>query len=562
MEDYGKTIHIVAVSDSQESASSLLSSCITGISTSDNQEWISTEGEFTLKCYLKYPGSETFRRAPEHFLDVLLANSDSEEVLNYVLSRQDAPLIFWVDQTGTNEIAEGKSLTVSKPENVLNFVKEQVEKVKEYNKFYLLHCNDKFEVEKEKISNFMTEDQFEENLPSKVAKYNTHLTYPFARKLHFFNKRNSNAFKLGSSTQQRGLSFLDIAEGFINDFISKSSNSDSSNINLSVESKIVPTSFNKTTNTNENVEAEGVGFSVELLLGEDFKKKFSVQPLVIRDNLASLTVEIPSKSATEVDSVYATLQGALAMAEQFGLMEKVKDFGASVSLRKESGSVFVDVALGGLFGDFINNKLNKLNLDIFKSGLYDRLSIRTSVNAKDLYENFKVDSIVEKLCSTTIIGKAKLLNIKTILSLFKEFLFKYKPSDDDYSFQKLKKKMTIALFALNALCCFETNNLEVTFCHKDIKEAIINLVDGIKGEEFYKEFTEGLDGQVNEGILPMVFSQIEGFKGLAGMFGEGASLINLDKISVDFIVPGVQFNLNLSLFLTGLSDFLLEKVFS
>jgi hypothetical protein len=55
-----------------------------------------------------------------------------------------------------------------------------------------------------------------------------------------------------------------------------------------------------------------------------------------------------------------------------------------------------------------------------------------------------------------------------------------------------------------------------------------------------------------EGILPMVLAQMEGVKPMVGMFGEGPSHIDLDKISVQLIVPSAKLFVDVYVLLPGL----------
>ena len=577
MEDNKNVLHLIALADNEETASSLLNSALPGVSTSDNQEWTLKEGDFTVKCYLKCPGADISRRSAEQFVDIVLGTASDnssnavEEIVNYLASRGDSPLVHYVSDNGSDK-AESSGVLVIKASDVKNLITEHIAKVKSFNDdVFSKNCNDNKEISSENFTQFFESAGLDSSVADKVSSLNDSISYGYARKLYFISSKNSTVFKYLAALHHKANSFIEIAEKFISSYISNVNTTNSSN-DLVGDVKVVP--FSSTTNentsnlntTNNKVnsnEAEGIGLSVKFLLGEDYKKKNNLLPLVIRDNLATLSVEISAKSSEGVDSVYETINGALQMASQMGLIEKIADLGATLTLRKETNSVFIDLTAGKILGDFLVNKLNRLNLDVFKTGISEYLSIKTGLDASDIYKNFSVDNIIDKVCKTTVIGSGKILNVRTLLNLFKTFQANYKPSEgqlNSYSFKKNTKALNLIYFGLKALSCFEKSNLDIVYSSENLKETVKSGLELGSGED-YESFSSNLSEKARdtiEGLLGM----LESFKGMATMFGEGASLINLDHISIDLIAPGVQFNANLSIALVGLSAFLQENIFS
>ena len=575
MEEHRNVIHLIALADNEETASTLLNSALPGVSTSDNQEWTVTEGDFTVKCYIKVPGADTSRRSAEHFVDIIIgtasdnSSNSAQEIVNYLSSRGDVPLVHFVSDNGS-DIAESSGVLVVTASDVKNLIKEHSAKVKNFNEtLYEKHCNDIKEIPSENYSAFFEACGLSDKLENIIKKMNSSIPYTFARKLNFTSNKESTGFKHVAGFQHKVNSFIDIAEKYINEFISNTTNT-SSSVDLSGDIKVVPSNTSSDNNSNLNItnsgnsnEAEGIGLSVKLLVGEDYKKKNSVLPLVIRDNVATLSIELPSKSSTGVDAVYATLNGALQMASQMGVLEKITEYGATLTLRKETSSVFVDLTVGKILGDFIVNKLNRLNLDIFKTGISEYFSVRTGVSADNIYKDFDVESLLNNLAKTTIIGSGRILNVRTLLHLFKTFQVNHKPSEEQlesYSYKNKRQAMNYAYFGLKTLFCFEKTNIDIIYSAEDLKDAVKSGVEPALGEE-YENFKEGINQKARETIEGLL-GMLESFKGMAMMFGEGASLINLDKISVDILAPGFQLDLNLSVFLNGVSAFLEEKIFS
>lgn len=544
MEELKTSIHILAVADSQESASNLLSSCFPGVNSSDGQEWTKTEGSYTLKCYIKYPGTDLIRKSPSSFLDILVgsaaSNTEGEaEVLNYIAGREDAAIKLWIDEAGTNGNVESRGVLVSTSNNVYNSLIEHIKKIVDFNENFASNSDG---TEVTNIPELLKYCGYSEKIASKVASKAKKLTYANARKL-YLGKKTSEVVALGNADVAPVFKYIDIVEATIQKFIGSIQTSETKENKF--DCKIIPT----------DGESEGIGLGLKVLLGDFFKQEKPVLPLVIRDNVATLSIELPSKSPNALDSILNFVQSLYQMADGMGLVEKVQEFGASVSFRKSETSVFIDVTAGGAIGDFINSKINSLNLDIFKLGLSDGLKIQTNIVAKDLYEDFSVDKILEKASKLSIEGQGSLINTKTLLLFFKEIIGTIS--------SQTKKQQAFAIYAvLRVLLCFESSGISVKFNSKDLKDNIISTIDNLNGEGFYNGFIAGIDEQFGKGMIPMALAQIEAMKGFASMLGDGPSHINFDKISVDLTVPALQLNLNVFLLLIGLTEFAETKVFN
>jgi hypothetical protein len=545
MDNLKTSIHILAVADSQEAATSLLTNCFPGVNSSDGQEWTKTEGSFTIKSYIKYPGTDLTRRTPSDFLDIIVATAaigtdGEQEVLNYISARGDSAIKLWIDESGTNTSAEEKGLLVSVPQNVYSNLLEHIKKIVEFNQsFESLAKNDVVDDKAE----FVKSIGYTEDKVNLLAYEKGKITYDVARRLYLAQK-DSHYLAVVNFHSGKVFKGIEIAEAYIGKFISSNQTSDSSENNI--DCKIGP---------NEG-SSEGIGLGFKFLMGENFKLAKPVLPLVIRDNVATLSVEFAAKSPSSIQAIYDFLS---LIYNQFvvgmGFDSNLKEFGASVSFRKGESSVFADVTLGGALGEFINARINSLNIDIFKVGVTDEFVLRTDVNAKDIYEKFSVDAILSKLCKTSLEGSGRFINIKTLLLLFKDI------AKSNKKVSKLKEVLLVYFF-LRGLLAFEKTGILLNYSPEDLKINIINTLDNINGEGFYSGFSAGIDQQFGEGILPMALGQLEGMKGFATMFGDGPSQINFDKISVELTVPSAEFNLNIFLLFPGLTEFLEKNFFN
>ena len=235
-------------------------------------------------------------------------------------------------------------------------------------------------------------------------------------------------------------------------------------------------------------------------------------------------------------------------------LEKLERLGVTVSFSKNKKSVFVDFTFGGLLGEAAINIIRGFNFQSFKFSLTDEFRLQTNLNFKDLYQNPDLDNIVSQLGTLTIRGDGKVINFRTVCHFIRE-LAKHVTSDD-----KKKQINIISYFGL-IISAFESFGLELTYDSNDIKTVGMEIADGVLGEEgSAKAMIDMGNQQFSEGIIPMVLGTIEGVKPMLEPFMPALKELDLDKLCVEVVSPGVRGEFKGTLLLPGLTEFINNNV--
>ena len=511
MED-SKVISILAVSYSQDAASSLLNQAIPGLTTSDNQEWTVQEGDFTVKAYIKYPGTDIHRRGA-NWLDLLLVsvpegNQFEREVLDYSTNRKDVRSRFLVD-SNTGRSVNYNNITVIDAGSFAGSLRDYAAELTKFNSENSSDNEIDYHVNRQ-IFNIGNSDS---KLDKLFAVY-------------------KKAFKtLGKVAEMvKTFSSFDHSQG-------KSENNGTFNF------------------SPENTESNGIGVLFDLYLGEIFDQENVELPLVVRDNYLTASIEFLAKSEEGADAIIQTFETLREMLTQMGdmlsILEKV---GVTLSFSKNKNSVFIDLTFGGLLGEAAINIIRGFNFQSFKFSCNHEMRIQTNLNFKDLYENPDVDNIIEKLGTLTLKGHLKIINIRTLFRFILE-LSKHISSDD-----KKKQVNLISYFGL-MLSVFESSNFNVSYDSSDVKSVGMQIADGVLGGEGASQQMIGMGNQqLTEGILPMVLGTIEGIKPMLEPFMAGLREMDLDKISVEFVSPAVRGEYKMTILLPGLTEFVNKNI--
>lgn len=510
MED-SKIISILAVANSQDAASSLLNLAIPGLSTSDNQEWTVKEGDFTVKAYIKYPGTDIHRRGA-NWLDILLVsvpegNEFEREVLSYAANRKDAKYRFLVD-SDTSRSLDKDNITVIDAGSFAGQLRDYATDLAKFN------AENKDEAE---IDYHINRQKF--NIGRDDSK------------VDIIFKLYKKAFKIfGKITDMLKTFSLDTEKG-------KSEG------------------VGKFSFAPEDVESNGIGILFDLFVGDKFDEENLELPLIVRDSLLTFSFEFFAKSEEGAETIIKTFEIVKQMmSEMTPFVSQLENLGFSISFSKNQKSAFIDFTLGGFIGEAAINTLRAFNFQSFKFSMTDELRIQTGLNFKDLYENPDLENILTKLGTLTIKGDGKFVNFRTLCHFIRE-LAKYVTSDD-----KKKQINLISYFGL-ILSAFESFGLELSYDSKDVKTVGFEIADGFLGEEgSSKAMIDMGNQQFSEGIIPMVLGTIEGVKPMLEPFMPGLKELDLDKICFEAVCPGIRAEYKGTLLLPGLTEFLNNNV--
>lgn len=512
MED-SKVISILAVSYSQDAASSLLNQAVPGLSTSDNQEWTTKEGEFTVKAYIKYPGTDIHRRGA-NWLDLLLisvpeGNEFEREILDYSTNRKDVKSRFLID-SNADRSPKYENINVIDAGSFAGKLKDYAEELTKFNADNTDETNEVDYHVKRQVFNIGNSD-------SKLDKL-----------FHMYKK----AFKVLNKVTEmvKTFSTFDHSQG-------KSETTGKFNF------------------APENTQSNGIGFLFDLFVGDIFDQENPELPLVVRDNYFTASIEFLAKNEEGAEVIISTFEMLKEMLAQMGDVLSILDkLGVTISFSKNKKSVFIDLTFGGLLGEAAINIVRGFNFQSFKFSLTDEFRFQTDLNFKDLYENPDLDNIISKLGSLTIRGDGKIINFRTVCHFIRE-LAKHVSSDDK------KKQINIISYLGLIISAFESFGLELTYDSSDIKTVGLEIADGVLGGDgAAKQMIDMGNQQFTEGIIPMVLGTIEGVKPMLEPFMAGLRELDLDKISVELISPGVRGEFKGTILLPGFTEFLNKNV--
>lgn len=496
------TISVLAVSTTQDEAVALLNKCFKGLQTSDNQVFQTKVDNFNVVCYTKYPGTETTRKSPD-FADLVVASvepnsKDEKDIVSYVSSRFDARYRILISDDTDREVEKNVLVCSSIDDPFQTYVKE----LTEFNK------------ENQKEEDSYNEERYKFNLDN--------LNYNKFYKV--VNEANKKLKKF--QTMIDNFSGFNLEEGLSQN---------------TVDVKFLP----------ENIDSKGVGIFLDLIAGDEFLKQNPVLPLTVRDNAVTVSIEIKPKSIDLIPTIKSTLEEVKGFVGSMGLLEKLLEFGLTLSISSDEKSVFIDLTVGGVFGESLINKFKAFNLDQYKLSINDDLRIQTNLNLKDLYENPQGKKIISDVSTLSIVGSGRILNIRSFLHLIREATKILKKDDK-------KKGAIMVSYGLLALSTFEKVNCEVSYNHETLLESILEIAEEFLGS------TEIIDnlGMMIQGFLPMLEEILSNFAPMLSQFEDGIKAIDFDKISVEVLSPSIRASIKTTVVLPGLTGFVDAKVFN
>lgn len=495
------TISVLAVSTTQDEAVALLNKCFKGLQTSDNQVFQTKVDNFNVVCYTKYPGTETTRKSPD-FADLVVASvepnsKDEKDIVSYVSSRFDAKYRILISDNTDREVEKNVLVSSSIDDQFKTYVNE----LTEFNKV----------------------NQEEDSYNEERYKFNLD------------NINDNKFYKVVNEANKKLKKFQTMIDNF-----------SGFNLEEGLSQNTVDVKFHP-----ENLDSKGVGILLDLIAGEEFIKQNPVLPLTVRDNAVTISIEIKPKSIDLIPTIKSTLEEVKEFISSMGLLEKLLEYGLTLSISSDEKSAYIDLTVGGVFGESLINKFKAFNLDQYKLSINDDLRIQTNLNLKDLYENPQGKKIISDVSTLSIIGSGRILNIRSFLHLIREAVKIIKKED--------KKKGAIMIsYGLLALSTFEKVNCEVSYNHESLLESIMEIAEEFLGS------TEMIDnlGMMIQGFLPMLEEILSNFAPMLSQFEDGIKAIDFDKISVEILSPSIRASIKTTIVLPGLTDFVGAKVFN
>lgn len=552
--DSKQIVNILAVDVDEGKATDLLFSIIKNAKNENGVVLGQHEG-FSLRGYVNTPGKVTPQLAPESFTDIVLTSVDSNseyftEIANYVNFRDDAHVRVLVNESNRDEDAQKINGRSAKSSELVGILDEHVKNVKEFNANFSKSETDG-NIPSNKYSELLSalnvdEEDHDRAIDGLEAKVNdtTVITYDNARK--YWNSRsneNSRRFKNSLRFQRKVTDFvLSELEKGLNEFQTK-------------ENLTGPKENHATLYVLPDKQSNGIGVQFNLIQGSKYAEQCPVQPLVVRDNHAAVSLELTLLSADHAKEALQTLEALYGMVGSFGLLEKLQGYGINVSWRSAKEKIYIDLVYNSLTGSYFATRLRNLNLDSLNLGVFDQFKLFTNVVASDI-ENFNLDKLIDEVTKTSIEGTGDYYNIRKLFAFLREAAKKF-PST--YK----KRDWTVISYALLMLSTIETLNFKLNYTSSDVKETVVEILNSTEPnqEDYYNVLCEGLNMQANA----MIAQGLEMLKGVKPMIENFFGLLknlNYDSLNVNLTSHPARLLVRVSVILPGLTELLNKHLFS
>lgn len=542
-------IYIIVASESKSLSVDTINLIFPSAIKTNNEEFSFDYRKYMIKIYMNFPGKVSEKSLqPSDFLDILLSScqvtsSSFDEIKNYIQGRKDTSIKIHIcnDSNEAKEYSEklDDSIKILNSKEVYTYLDEHINSLTVFNNQF-----NSFEDEKGKITDQLKisyllsaigiED--EKNL-KRLLKDNKVMDYPLARRLFNSKIKYLKSFSPLNRLNNEVLKLSQTVIDCLNEYVVSQINTNKVNM-LSSE-------IGSTKNPN------GIGFKIDFLFGsKSLKGEEEKFPLVIRDNLITLSIEIKAKSTDNISQSLLSIEELILNLKKI-LSELTPDYynkmllpGFHLSTRRDEAKrcVYLDITVGGYIGDIINNKIKSLNLDILNFGLEAMIEMRNCLNLNDsLSENIESDDLVNNFFSGKITKKGEILNIKSIVKLLSIIANLY----------PINNKLKYILILLKLLLPFENNNINLEYNHKillDIVKSIFNL-------DIYEIVNNYL--QNKEMFLNMLIE----YKDMITIAGEGVKFIDFENLMLSIYMPSIRLELNTFIYLVGLNSALEKYLF-
>lgn len=509
--NYSQAMSIVCVGVDEKGAESLMNSLFKP-ELKDGVYHFTINGQ-ACEGYLKYPGPKVSSYTAG-ICDALLVNCPSgdpkeEEIMNYAHNRKDAPYRIVVeDKPRTLSDQHVRSMNAKETTTLLDsLAKQYTEWVKSLD---LENGGDEYRFAYEKY------------------KYNTQ-----ARK----DKRFVHL--VGVPCEQ-----LKNAKKCLDDL---ASNTD--------PSKLVSDQNCTFEVSPENVTPNGLGVEVDVISGTEFDKKNPCLPMVVRDSLCNVSLELVGKSEEEANNMHKALR---ELREQYLPMLEAFEDGSkmfSLSLSQDKCSVFVDATINGQYGEVLQSAFKNLHVEQHNYNLSEKLKFQTNLSLTDLLtEEPNPENVTSKLFQFALSSKGRFTNLRVFFHLIREFS-KYVKRD------KQKQACIMISTFLNLMTCFTNTNCKFNFGAEEINDTLWSMVDSyLGGTDNRKTYLQGFLETWSLSMFPMGLAMLENFRSFYEPYINTMKGINFDRISAQITLPWARTEVNAIAFLTGLTKVVEDRV--
>lgn len=538
------TVNVLVVSDSYEGCQQILSKIFSNISSSDNQEWIEIIDDFTIKLVIKYIGNETCRQDELNCLDVLIGGCLSEEqslineIESYFDGRTDVKYKFWFSLHSQSKYSKVGS--IYKKMSALE-IKDSI--VKYFSE--LLEFNNTYKNYADTLTNiipisslkeyFITELGYNANDYNYSLRYYKSFDYQLARRFYCAQSKQMLSFSTYSFRRDQAYQYSDIIEQMLSEYSSKNfANFLSTNSNSLLKINYYPN------------EPEGIAITTKLITNEEFKSRFNLLPLIIRENMISISFEVQPKISNELDKLYKALRLCHTTLESFDMNKSLAGYGMYLSMRKSDISIFFDITCGGLIGDFINSKFRLINMDLIGLGIYFCLEIFTGINLDMLLKEENQEKIIIELYKSNINISSRLININSLIDLL-----------IDSSYFGFSKTTKIGLRVLKMFFTLKKTSIKLDVKNESDEEILKFCKEMLHDFEGFKNVVKNLQLKLKE-----VLNVKKEHKAFIGTFLKDFNLINYNRVTLQITAPGIQCCSETTFIIPGLSELIHKALFS
>jgi hypothetical protein len=294
----------------------------------------------------------------------------------------------------------------------------------------------------------------------------------------------------------------------------------------------------------------GLGVAIKLSLGGDADEIVNASPSYFRTNPITVGIEIEADDESKASEVVATLNELQGMAEGVPQVSQALAAGVKYFVRQSGKSVFIDVTVGGFFGDQIGSYARLFDLASVPFKGTKQGSITTGLKLTDLL-NDNVESIIDKVSNLKIEAKADIFGLSGLVAGIIQTVV---------SLNSFNPKFVWLLQMLNLIGTFRKGGFEFKYDAQTLSALIKSQVNSFKEGNNLEMLNALLAGFQEQGK-----GALETGKGIAGMFLEpylpALRTINFDKLSIYVNASGVKLHKRVELSLPGLTAFIRQNFF-
>jgi hypothetical protein len=299
----------------------------------------------------------------------------------------------------------------------------------------------------------------------------------------------------------------------------------------------------------------GVGVSVHLTAGNDFEPILNSLPDYMTHSPVTYSLEIGIKDAEQGPMIVSRLNEIIAMfGEMIPPLQQALAMGLEVHFRSFGSSIFADITLGGVLGQQVQGGIGMFNLGQTNFAGNSNFHL-TSGFVPMILLTHTLEDILTAATQLKIEGTGEYSSIKTLINSSTQMITMMNGGNIPQRLQPL-------ILALKMAGSLKKTEFSLKYDTKALKECII---DGINLSRHHAdgptEFQRGAEKFLEQqGMFNMMVEQGKGMVMFVADYLDIIKNINLDSLSLHFLIPNVKLFYKLTVRLPGATNWLNDNI--